>query len=311
MSNPAPQTVLDAVESRRPDPSDGAAVSRWMLGVLGAFHSPAYRISTVLDGLESLGLGAKDTTRMSTPHYVAQRSAPLGPVSANAVASAFYGFSPAAIAKSHAGIWEATTPAAVIDTVLSGVSAFYAPLFVAHRDTVTEAVRVLQPVAENHETVGRPLAAAWSSVAFTGDVFIDFWLATTRVRESRGDAHIAALVTEHIGPAECHFIARGDHPDIRANLMTFRGWTNDELGAAVSRLQQRGLLDGSGARTDALVATHNRIEAATDRASADAWDACGAHNVTALSDALMALLEAVLIADVIPPPAYARLMPPA
>lgn len=309
MPNADPATVLAAVAARRPDPSDGEAVSRWMLGVLGAFHSPAYRIDGILEGLQSLGLGAPDKTVMPTPHYVAQRSAPLGPVEAKAIASAFYGFSPAAIARSHAGIWAATTPKQVIDTVLSGVSQFYAPLFAAQSAAVGAALEVLRPVADDQETAGRPLAAAWASVAWTGDVFSDFWLATTHVREARGDAHIATLVAENIGPADCHFLARGDHPDVRTNLMTFRGWTDAELGAAVARLQQRGILDAAGNRTDEGVAIQARLETATDRASADAWTACGASGVTVLADALMLLLKAVLIADVLPPPAYARLMP--
>lgn len=309
MANPDPATVLAAVAARRPDPADGEAVSRWMLGVLGAFHSPAYRIEGVLTGLASLGLGAPDTSRMPTPHYVAQRSAPLGAVSATAIASAFYGFSPTAIARSHAGIWDATTPKQVIDTVLTGVSQFYASLFHAQHAAVEAALDVLRPVANAQETAGRPLAAAWSTVGWTGDLFSDFWLATTHVREARGDAHIATLVTEHISPAECHFLARGDHADVRSNLMTFRGWTSDELGAAVTQLQDRGLLDATGARTTQGTALHARLESATDRASAAAWTACGPTGVTALADALMLLLEAVLIADVIPPPAYARLMP--
>lgn len=309
MPNPDPATVLAAVAARRPDPSDGQAVSRWMLGVLGAFHSPAYRIDGVLEALQSLGLGAPDKTVMPTPHYVAQRSAPLGPVEAKAIASAFYGFSPAAIARSHAGIWAATTPQQVVDTVLTGVAKFYAPLFAEQTAAVGAALDVLRPVADAQETAGRPLAAAWAGIAWTGDVFSDFWLATTHVRESRGDAHIATLVAENIGPAECHFLARGDNADVRTNLMTFRGWTDDELGAAVTRLQQRGILDAAGKRTEEGVAIQARLETATDRASADAWTACGATDVTALSDALMLLLEAVLDADVIPPPAYARLMP--
>lgn len=309
MPNAEPAIVLAAVAARRPDPSDGEAVSRWMLGVLAAFHSPAYRIDGILTGLQSLGLGAPDKTVMPTPHYVAQRAAPLGPVEAVAIASAFYGFSPSAIARAHAGIWSATTPKQVIATVLTGVSQFYAPLFAEQSAVVGSALEVLRPVADAQETAGRPLAAAWSSVAWTADVFSDFWLATTHVRESRGDAHIATLVAENIGPAECHFLARGNNPDVRTNLMTFRGWTDAELGAAVSRLQQRGILDEAGKRTKAGVALQAQLETATDRASADAWIACGASGVTELADALMLLLEAVLIADVLPPPAYARLMP--
>jgi hypothetical protein len=311
MTNPAPATVLAAVNARRPDPNDAQAVSRWMLGVLGAFHSPAYRIDAVLEGMQALGLGAPDKTVMPTPHYVAQRAAPLGPVGAVPVASAFYGFSPQAIARAHNGIWDATTPKQVIETVIAGVSGFYAPLFAHEKDAVSTALGVLRPVAAAQETAGRPLAAAWSTVDWTGDLFADFWLATTHVRESRGDAHIAALVTEQFGPAECHFLARGDHPDIRTNLMTFRGWSDAELDDAVQRLHQRSILDASGQRTDAGVAVHAHIEQVTDRASSSAWAALDEATVTTLSDALMSLLEAVLVADVIPAPAYARLMPPA
>lgn len=309
MTNPNPDTVLTAVADRRPDSADALRVSRWMLGVLGAFHSPAYRIDAVLEGLDNLGLGAPDKTRMPTTHYVTQRAAPLGAVDATVVASAFYGFSPTAISRCLSGAWDATSPAAVIDTVLHGVSQFYAPLFTHTADAVGQALSILKPVAEAHETVGRPLAAAWATVAWTGDVFTDFWLATTRIRESRGDAHIACLVSEHIGPTACHFLAKGDNDAVRANLMTFRGWTNDELDAGATQLKAVGLLDAAGNRTDDLVALHSRLESATDRASADAWAGAGPANVSAAADALMVLLEAVLIADVIPAPAYARLMP--
>ena len=299
--------IMGSLVERRPDPADAAAVSGWMLGVLGVLHSPVYRSRELRDRLAQFGI----TDRLAA--YLAQRAAPLGlpdgRPGAQLVAATFYGFAPDAVAQRVPAVWDVASPAQVMDATLDAMRELFGRLLDDRADEVAELAGLLAPVADAHELAGRPLAAAWSDVPRTGEPLLDLWLATCVIRESRGDGHLALLVAEGFGPLESHLITTGDRPDVRAGLEGMRAWSGTEIDGAVGRLRAVGLLDGDGQRTDRCRELRRDIERRTDELSASAWRMTEPSTVERIADLALALLPPVLASGTLLPPVFQRLMP--
>jgi hypothetical protein len=234
------ERLATALAARRPDAADAAAVSRWMLGALSLVHAPVYRAAEVRDGLAGLGL----TDRLAC--YLAARAAPLGPVGAEVVASCFYGFAPHAVARHVPAVWTVASPELVLAATLAAMRRVLLRVLPGREAEVADAAGLLRSIAEDQEVAGRTLAAAWSAVPWTDDVHVDLWLATTVIRESRGDAHVALLVAEGIGPLESHLLTQGDGAEQRLRLAGMRGWTDAEVDVVAEGLRARGLLAADG-----------------------------------------------------------------
>jgi len=299
--------IMDSLAARRPDPSDPVAISAWMLGVLGVLHSPVYRSRELRARIEARGV----TERMSG--YLAQRAAPLGlrdgRPGARLVTATFYGFSPTAVAAHVPAVWDVVTPQQVVTDVLDSMRELLGGLLTEHTAEVAELAGLLGEVAQAHDLVGRPLAAAWDDVPPTGEPILDLWLATCTIRESRGDGHISLLVSEQIGPLASHLVTTGDGPEVRENLIGMRGWTAAEIDGAAALLRERGLLDAEGGRTDSCREMRRAIEQRTDELSAPPWAQVGPDAVQRIGDLALALLPPILVSGTLLPPVFKRLVP--
>ena len=298
---PDPEPIMVGLAARRPPADDAAGVSAWMLGVLGVLHAPVYRARELRTRLAEGGID----TAMGA--YLAQRSAPLGAPGPELISAVFYGFSPAAVAEHIPAVWEHIEPRRVLELTLEAMRELLGRLLAGRESQVAELARLLGPVAASHPTAGRPLAAAWASVPLTGEPLLDMWLATCVIRESRGDAHVALLVTEDIGPLESHLITQGNRAELRPMLASMRGWTASDIEAAALRLQERGLLDVGGLRTDAARSLRSDIERRTDALSSAPWAAAGEAAVTRIGDLALQLLPPVITSGTLLPPVLARL----
>ena len=300
---PDVDAIMASLHERRPDPADAAAVSAWMLGVLGVLHAPVYR------SRELRALLAVEGVEERMGGYLAQRSAPLGAAGPELVTATFYGFAPRIVEEHIPQVWERVAAERVLELTLRAMGELLGRLLSDHATEVEELGRLLTPVASAHPIAGRPLAAAWASVGPTGDPFVDLWLATCVIRESRGDGHVALLVAEGIGPLESHLITQGDRTEQRPTLEAMRGWTSAEVDAAVVGMRERGLLDADGMRTDAARALRADIERRTDMLSASPWAAADSATVVRIGDLALQLLPAVLTSGTLLPPVFARLAP--
>jgi hypothetical protein len=298
-----PEDIVAALAARRPDPSDAPAVSRWMLGALALPHAPVYKAPQVIGRLAALGL----TDRMAS--YLAERAAPMGAVSAPVVTATFYGFSPRLVARHVPAVWDVAAPAAVLDAALDGMRELLIDVLAPLEAELGRAAALLRPIAETHEVAGRPLAAAWAGVAWTDEPAVDLWLAVTRIRESRGDGHVATLVAEGIGPLASHLLTTGDGASQRAGLAVLRGWQEDEVEAEAAALRQRGLLDVEGRRTDDARLLRQHIEALTDQRSSQAWGMAGPETVREVAELALAFAGPLVASGAIMGPVLARLAP--
>ena len=300
---PGPEEIVARLAALRPDPEDPAAVARWMRLALLPHHAVVYGAPEVHAGLEALGIADRFA------RYLAERSAPLGRVPAVVVTSTFFGFGPNAIAAHVPGVWDVTTPEDVLSATLEAMAELLDRVLPSgpERAAAERLGAALAPIADDHPTAGRPLAAAWSSVPRTGDPLVDLWLAVTVVRESRGDGHLAVLVAEGVGPLEADLLTAGDDPRRRPALARWRAWREEDVARVGESLRARGLLDADGRRTPEAVALRERIEDRTDATCAAPWARVGPDVVTAIADDALATAGPLIASGALLRPALAGL----
>ncbi len=232
-------------------------------------------------------IGLDDFSKM----YYAIRSAPLGRVPAEVVASAFYGFHPAKVARYIPAVWETTTPDETLETLRSiADDVFRAQLgdWVGSADAQQAADLLRRAADARCEAVGgRPLSAGYASLPWpdASDPHLTIWHAFTLLREYRGDSHIAALVANDIDPCECHLLMAAAteggcecHQAFRQMglrvdtetppdpaVPTDREWPVADRRAALARLCERGVVREDGAITEAGMELHIEVERLTDR----------------------------------------------
>jgi hypothetical protein len=218
--------------------------------------------------------------------YFASRSAALGRVPAEVVVSTFYNFAPGLIAKAIPSVWDVTTPEAVLEARYAGADAVYRRMLgeeIVTSEDMAEAAALARDATAMLRVEGRPLYAGHASLAWPEPPHLQLFHAQTLLRESRGEAHIAALVLAGLDAVEAlvTYVPLGEGlPEgmIRAT----RGWSDDAWEAAVRRVQQRGLLDAERALTPAGAALRQQIEDRTDAADAAPYLLLGAERTETL-----------------------------
>jgi hypothetical protein len=143
---------------------------------------------------------------------------------------------------------------------------------------------------------GRPLYAGLLSQDVPSSPVGRAWRYADMLREYRGDAHIAALVLEGIGPVEALVThgATGEAPT--PMLQATRAWPEEAWAAAEERLRARGLLAADGTLSDAGGQLRDAIEHRTDVASVDAYEPLGEDGCERLRSLCRPLSRAVVSA---------------
>ena len=269
---------------------DLRTVSRQMWQVLEPVHSVTYYASETRFAAEALGLRGRDMS------YFGCRAAPLGAASAELVASTFYGFNPEMVGHAIPAAWHEAHPDLLIVARLSGTDIALRRLL-GHRcesEEMIEAAELARTAAQAAPIAGRPLAAANSALRWPAEPHLVLWLASTILRESRGDAHVACLVARDVRPCESHvmlYAAGGPSAEL---LRVARGWSEKEWAAAADRLTNRGWLNETGMATATGAAIRNDIEARTDDLACEPWRALGPYATARLFD-----LVAVFSRDIV------------
>ncbi|GGI09273.1 SCO6745 family protein [Egicoccus halophilus] len=288
---PAADLVTGA--DQQPEAQD-AADARRLWARLEVVHTVVYFSPVVADAHARVGL------EPGLMAYTAARVGPLGPVGPRTAAAVFYGFSPTALAEVLPSAWEWATPDEVVEATRAAVTRTLAPFAEGLEDEVVRAAELARQAAELQPLAGRPMAAARSELAWPDEPVSALWEAATRIREARGDGHVACLVAADVGGIESHLLPRGDGERLRAVLGPRRGWRDPEWDAALRRLQARGLLDADGAPTPRGAALHAEIEQRTDRLAAAPWTAVGTAITGQLEQALDPLVERLCASGLLP-----------
>ncbi|UOZ02764.1 hypothetical protein [Amycolatopsis sp. WQ 127309] len=205
--------------------------------------------------------------------YFASRSAAFGAVPAPVVVATFFNFNPALVTASISTAWSASEPAAVL-------AARYAAADQALRGVLGDAIgspemrRAAVLLREAAETVtgdvtGRPLFAAHSALPWPTEPHLVLWHAQTLLREYRGDAHVAALLTAGLRGVEALITHAASGAVPAETLRTSRGWSEDDWNRAVTGLRERDWLtdDADLTFTPGGAARRAEIEKTTDENS--------------------------------------------
>ena len=232
--------------------------------------------------------------------YFAGRSAAFGAASPEVVLATFYNFHESLVRRALPDAWAFATPDEVLRARTDGADAALRRNLgeAATSSAVAEAADLASAAAAECSPEGRALYAAPASLPWPEDPMRRLWHATTLLREHRGDGHVAALLEAGIGGLESHLLVVGSGAATRELIQAARGWPDDDWDAAASDLAQRGLLDDSGALTDAGWDLRARIEATTDRLASGPWNALGAARTERLAELVRPWAEAVAATDI-------------
>ncbi len=267
-----------------------AAVARRMWVRFEPYHDVTYFTEESRAATDELGC------RGGWMGYFGMRAAPLGAASAEQVTSAFYNFHPSRVHRALPDAWAIATPEKFLTTRLLGVDRalqrMLGPDVLGGAD-LAEAADLAVTAASHAPTAGRPLAAANACLPWPDQPHLALWQATTVLRESRGDGHVAALITAGLDPCEalvCFAADTGIDPEY---MRQARAWSSAEWESAADRLKDRGLLDGAGDLTEEGRALRQWVEDRTDVAAMAPWEALGEARTNRLADLLEPLALAM------------------
>ena len=133
-------------------------------------------------------------------------------------------------------------------------------------DHMRRAVEVCRPE-------GRPLFAAVAAAPWPADdPLVEVWHGANRLREYRGDGHIALLTAAGIGAVEALVLHAGTGEVPKSALLQTRGWSENDWQEGCARLQERGLVKGEEL-TDEGRAFRSELEDRTDAIAVAPWTA--------------------------------------
>lgn len=180
------------------------------------------------------------------PAYVVGRAAPLGEVPGAVVAATFGVFEPTVIG----GMWDegraklSPKEMVALRDRVTGESLRATIGSAASEDAVVAVAEVLERAIDAVDGTGRPLFAALRAQPRLADPYGRLWRATDAVREHRGDSHIIAWVSHGLDPIQANLSTElWWHLPLRSYVRT-RGWSEQQIDAAVDDLRDRGLMDG-------------------------------------------------------------------
>ncbi|MGW4058116.1 SCO6745 family protein [Amycolatopsis sp. NPDC004747] len=261
-----------------------AARRTWRL--IEPYHGMIYFAPEAAAAYRELGLSGR-------AGYFASRSAALGAVPAPVVIATFYNFNPELVRESISAAWAATDPEAVLaaryagaDQALRGVlgDAIGSP-------EMRRAAALLRDAAEAvaDDVTGRPLFAGHAALPWPTEPHLVLWHAQTLLREYRGDAHIAALLTAGLNGIEALVTHAASGAVPAETLRTSRSWSEEDWNGAVASLRERDWLTGDAEPTFTSEGAARRaeIERATDENSVTPY----AHIGEPACDELQALVR--------------------
>lgn len=237
--------------------------------------------------------------------YFATRAAPLGAVGPGPVVASFFNFEPAMVAKALPAVWSLARPADALAARLAGMDATLRAVVGAEAVAdpgLGAIVDHLRRAVDAASKAGRALFAANAALPWPDQPHLAVWHGLTCLREHRGDGHNAALLAAGLDGCQAHVLAGAVGGAPREVIQPTRGWSDEQWDAAVAGLAERGVLDGSGAVTDAGRALHASVERRTDELAAVPWTVAGEAAAEATAAALLPWARAIQSAAVIRQP---------
>lgn len=246
--------------------------------VINLVHRFVYFVPEAAEEYSAVGIAGR-------AGYFGSRSAAMGAVTDDVVVATFYNFSPRAITACMPGVWDVASPESlqsarfrVIRRALTRVGGDLTS------EQIAEARALIDPVVAGLDFGGKPLAAGNAGVPLPDDPMVALWQQVTVLREWRGDAHIAVLVTSGLAPCECLVLQVGTGRFPMKLARATRRWDDAEWDSALAKLRSHGWVDDDGSVTSSGAEYRDHIEAETDRLCAPIWQSVGATGAARLGE---------------------------
>ena len=210
--------------------------------------------------------------------YFASRAAPMGAVPAEVVIATFFNFNPALVRRSVPACWSIASPTAILEARLSGADEALRRILGPSIESpeMEEAATLARAACDaDLSPAGRPLYAGHASLPWPEAPHLVLWHAISRLREYRGDGHVALLVGAGLTGIEALVIHAGTGEVPRAALQSSRAWSDDQWAAGVQSLVARGWATPDGALTTAGLAHRAAVEDGTDQLALAPWSHLG------------------------------------
>lgn len=219
--------------------------------------------------------GSKDGVAFPDgPAYFTSRGSALGQAPGELIAAAFGVFNPEVVVPAVTYGWSLTDAATIADERLMGAVEQLRRLLGDRPDGIDRAVELLRRAIAPLEPFGRALFAGTLSQPLPGEPLGDLFRLGDRLREFRGDSHIAAWVAAGFDATEIGLLTEPYWGMPPRTYIRTRAWSDAQLDAAEDRLRSAGLLDDGGF-TPAGRGRREEIELATDAQMAPAIQALG------------------------------------
>jgi hypothetical protein len=217
--------------------------------------------------------------------YFCSRGSLLGQVPGELVAAAFGVFNPAVVTPAVTYGWGLTSAPVVEAARTEGALAQLERILGSKPDGVDRLAAALEPVSAGLPVSGHPLYAGLLAVEVPKSQLGATWRFADRLREFRGDAHIAAWTSSGLDAVEIGLLTELYWGLPSKSYIRTRAWSEEELDAGLRQLEQRGLTT-DGALTDQGREVREDVERATDRQCQPIVDTLGSafEDVVAILD---------------------------
>jgi hypothetical protein len=197
------------------------------------------------------------------PAYFCSRGSVLGQVPGEVVAAAFGVFNPAIVVPLVAFGWTLVTAEQICAARTAGAVGPQTRVLGAPPEGLARATELLQRANDPLRPEGRPLYAGLLGLGLPGDPIGDMWRLADRLREFRGDAHIAAWTSAGFDATEIGLLTELYWGLPLRSYSRTRAWSDADFDAAQARLEARGLV-ADGAFTPSGRAAREEVEHVTD-----------------------------------------------
>jgi hypothetical protein len=264
-----------------PATDEGRDAARLLARVIEPIVGQVYFAAECHDRYAALGFNASPgatpdgVALPDGPAYFTSRGSALGQAPGELVAAAFGVFNVEIVVPAVTYGWSLTDAATIADARLEGAVGQLERLLGPDPAGARRGAELLERALDDLDPWGRALFAGTLAQPLPGSPLGDLFRLGDRLREYRGDSHIAAWVAAGLDATEIGLLTEPYWGMPARTYIRTRAWSEAQLDAAEARLTAAGHLEG-GALTPSGRELRESIELATDAQMAPAVDALGA-----------------------------------